>query len=123
MRKIILLMVFSTALYGLARAGDAEDAEAALALAAAKIKNQKDVTPKIITDIKPKEKEVKWGYRQPRGHTHTCANGHTWDHLSNPTHNCKICGLPQYIQDSRPMPVLINLADCPDGNCPLRSSR
>lgn len=36
------------------------------------------------------------------GHTHTCANGHTWNHATNPTHNCQVCGLSQYVQDSTP---------------------
>lgn len=43
--------------------------------------------------------------RAPIGHTHTCANGHTWDHQANPTHTCKICGLSQFTIDSRPRMV------------------
>lgn len=46
--------------------------------------------------------------RSPVGHTHTCANGHqpvTWDHASNPTHNCPVCGLPQTVQDPTPRMV------------------
>lgn len=39
------------------------------------------------------------------GHTHTCANGHTWDHTVTAGHNCPVCGLPQYVQDSRPRMV------------------
>lgn len=27
-------------------------------------------------------------YYETSGHTHTCANGHTWDHFHNPTHTC-----------------------------------
>lgn len=44
--------------------------------------------------------------RVASGHTHTCANGHTWDHSINPTHNCQVCGLPQYVQDPFPRPVM-----------------
>lgn len=44
-------------------------------------------------------------FRAPRGHTHTCANGHTWDHDANPGHTCQTCGLPQYVQDSVPRSV------------------
>lgn len=36
------------------------------------------------------------------GHTHTCANGHTWSHVENPTHTCQICGLFQNEQDPYP---------------------
>jgi hypothetical protein len=43
--------------------------------------------------------------RQPVGHTHTCANGHTWDHSVTPGHNCPECGLPQYVQDPTPRTV------------------
>ncbi len=48
------------------------------------------------------------------GHSHTCANGHTWDHASNPSHICQfpvgengICGLEQRNQDSYPRPVMV----------------
>lgn len=47
-------------------------------------------------------------HRAPTGqHTHTCPNGHTWDHLANPTHNCQFCGLAQYMQDIHPRPVTV----------------
>ncbi len=46
-------------------------------------------------------------YRAPIGHTHTCANGHTWDHTATAGHNCPICGLPQYVQDARPRMVTV----------------
>lgn len=46
-------------------------------------------------------------YRQPHGHTHTCARGHTWDHTTNPSHVCKICGLTQYNQDAVPRMVTV----------------
>lgn len=45
--------------------------------------------------------------RAPRGHTHTCANGHTWDHDANPTHKCQYCGAVQYVQDRSPRPVTV----------------
>lgn len=43
--------------------------------------------------------------RQPVGHTHTCANGHTWDHSITSSHNCPTCGLFQNQQDVFPRPV------------------
>lgn len=43
--------------------------------------------------------------RSPHGHTHTCRNGHTWDHLANPTHVCQQCGASQTVQDARPRMV------------------
>ena len=46
-------------------------------------------------------------YRSPVGHTHTCRNGHTWDHMENPSHVCKICGASQYYQDRTPQMVPI----------------
>ncbi len=61
------------------------------------------------------------------GHTHTCANGHTWNHATNPTHNCQVCGLPQYVQDSTPRAVSqqnyqaptysSQLGGCANGQC------
>lgn len=36
----------------------------------------------------------------PLDHTHTCANGHTWNHsMDGGTHVCPTCGLQQWIQD------------------------
>ncbi len=35
-------------------------------------------------------------------HTHSCSNGHalvTWDHASNPGHNCPVCGRMVTVQD------------------------
>lgn len=46
-------------------------------------------------------------HRAPIGHTHTCANGHTWDHQANPTHTCQFCGKTQYVQDSGARPVTV----------------
>lgn len=61
-------------------------------------------------------KTLKTYGRFANGHTHTCANGHTWDHDANPTHTCtclvddgtgdhvvsyRQCGLSQYVQDNR----------------------
>lgn len=48
--------------------------------------------------------------RAPVGHTHTCANGHTWDHSANATHTCQFCGLSQYIQDPVARPVTVKAA-------------
>lgn len=80
--------------------------------------------------------------RAPVGsHTHTCANGHTWDHVANPTHTCQFCGLTQYVQDRSPRMVTVRTTSstvaaprtapqqyhevmqmfqggCPSGNCP-----
>lgn len=39
--------------------------------------------------------------RAAGGHTHTCANGHTWDHsMDGGSHRCPVCGLSQYVVDS-----------------------
>ena len=46
-------------------------------------------------------------HRAPRGHTHTCRNGHTWDHSVTSSHNCPTCGLYQNIQDRVVRPVTI----------------
>ena len=56
-------------------------------------------------------------YRQPVGHTHTCANcGTTWDHLKNPSHTCQNCGIAQYMQDTRAKAITVNqLAYAPSG--------
>ena len=57
--------------------------------------------------------------RQPRGHTHTCSAGHTWDHAENAGHVCtatigfdadgraKLCGRPQTTQDAPPRMVRV----------------
>ena len=45
--------------------------------------------------------------RQPVGHTHTCAHGHTWDHAANPTHRCQFCGMSQYVIDQPSRMVLV----------------
>lgn len=46
-------------------------------------------------------------HRQPMGHTHTCVNGHTWDHAMTAGHNCPICGAAQYVQDRTPRMVTV----------------
>jgi hypothetical protein len=46
--------------------------------------------------------------RMPVGHTHTCVNGHTWDHSVTSSHQCPECGASQYVQDSRPR--MVNVA-------------
>jgi hypothetical protein len=45
--------------------------------------------------------------RAAMGHTHTCANGHTWDHGVTSGHTCPVagCGLSQYCQDTCPRAV------------------
>lgn len=47
--------------------------------------------------------------RAPIGHTHTCANGHTWDHSANPGHQCQTCGQSQFVQDRTPRPVTVTV--------------
>lgn len=46
-------------------------------------------------------------YRAAVGHTHTCINGHTWDHQANPTHTCQFCGQQQWVQDRFPGQIRI----------------
>lgn len=58
--------------------------------------------------------------RGPIGHTHTCANGHTWDHAANPSHTCQFCGLSQFIQDPVARPVTIVAAN-PVPSAPLQT--
>jgi len=70
-------------------------------------------------------------YRQAVGHSHTCPyDGTTWDHASNPGHNCPVCGRQQLAVDqpSRMVPVtvqtsLIQIAPqasgCANGACAL----
>lgn len=58
--------------------------------------------------------------RSPIGHTHTCKNGHTWDHSVTSGHSCPVCGVEQWIQDTRPRPVtaVSSSSGCASGNCP-----
>ncbi len=77
--------------------------------------------------------------RAPQGHTHTCSNGHTWDHAANPSHTCEFCGQSQYVQDRTPQPVTVRPAlarsqpvvatqslqssgSCASGSCPSSSA-
>lgn len=57
--------------------------------------NTKSVTRTVVT------------YRDPVGHTHTCVNGHTWDHQITPGHNCPQCGAYQNVQDRTPRKVTV----------------
>jgi len=61
---------------------------------------------KVTTKVTTTTKTVVT-YRSPMGHTHTCANGHTWDHAANPSHVCRFCGTSQYVQDRSPRPVTV----------------
>lgn len=74
-------------------------------------------------------------YRQAQGHSHTCANGHTWDHAVTLGHSCPVCGLQQFIQDNPtkliPMTIAATISEpvvqytfpgatssgCPNGQC------
>lgn len=43
------------------------------------------------------------------GHTHTCANGHTWDHsMDGGSHVCPTCGLKQ---------TVVDVPGCANGAC------
>lgn len=78
-------------------------------------------------------------FRNAIGHTHTCRNGHTWDHSVTSSHNCPTCGQYQNLQDPTPRKVPIQRVievpapvrvvpvqttirfaqpNCPNGNCP-----
>jgi hypothetical protein len=59
--------------------------------------------------------------RAPIGHTHTCANGHTWDHAANPTHTCQFCGLNQFVVDTRPRAVTVTAAPIVKQSLPVRA--
>lgn len=81
------------------------DAEAALALAAAA--NRKPIPDGPVKPIVvPVSRAVPGNFGD--GHTHTCANGHTWNHATHAGHDCPVCGLSQYIQD--PVPRAVNLS-------------
>ena len=54
----------------------------------------KPVTAQKVTPL-PVQTSSAVGY-----HTHTCVNGHTWDHSNGVGHNCPVCGMAQYVQDS-----------------------
>ncbi len=56
--------------------------------------------------------------RAPIGHTHTCVNGHTWDHQANPSHKCQYCGAVQYVQDRSPRPVTVTRTVVVDAPAP-----
>lgn len=68
------------------------------------------LTPATTTSRSNVVDQIVTTLRAPNGHTHTCANKHTWDHKENSGHVCtapvmrngKIeqCGLTATIQDS-----------------------
>lgn len=108
-----------------------EQAKAAIAIEIAKLSLRKSATPVApVVPVAPPPKTVTVPpkpvvptrttatYRQPVGHTHTCANGHTWDHQANPGHTCKICGLQQFVQDPVARPVLVSPATTPPESAP-----
>lgn len=44
--------------------------------------------------------------RAAQGHTHTCANGHTWDYtMDGGSHVCPFCGLAQFVVDQSAKPL------------------
>ena len=58
--------------------------------------------------------------RSPVGHTHTCVNGHTWDHNMTAGHDCPVCGMAQYVQDQFPRPLTgsnLSQGNCVNGQC------
>lgn len=64
------------------------------------------VTNRMIPEAKFSLKRI-FAFRNPVGHTHTCANGHTWDHSANPTHKCQFCGQIQVVVDPTPRKVTV----------------
>lgn len=56
------------------------------------------VTGIALLSVAPQPSPPKYGkiveisYRNPIGHTHTCTNGHTWDHTLCTGHHCPYCG-------------------------------
>ncbi len=57
-----------------------------------------------------------FSYRQPHGHTHTDAAGHTWDHDANPSHNCTVpvpSGVVNGVQTYRACGMFQNQVDTP----------
>lgn len=109
MKSILtLLTILLTAVPLLAGEREDREAQAALALAAAsRARTHAAVpdTPSPVTVAPPAEVTGHWSYRAPVGHTHTCVNGHTWDHTANPTHTCQICGAQQVVIDNPSRPV------------------
>lgn len=75
--------------------------------------NKCDCSVQFTVVNKVKERSYSGGtktffaFRSPRGHTHTCSNGHTWDHDANPTHKCQFCGVSQFVQDRVSRPVTV----------------
>lgn len=84
---------------------------------------QPKATPKAVSP------PVAVAPRAPHGHTHTCSNGHTWDHSVTSSHNCPVCGTFQNVQDPSPRtataaPTNVSpfqtgtvTGGCPNGNC------
>ncbi|MBX9623835.1 MAG: hypothetical protein K2X82_08465 [Gemmataceae bacterium] len=62
------------------------------------------------------------------GHTHTCRNGHTWDHSQDGgSHRCPTCGESQNVVDQpgreTAPPVRYSTGSgCPTGGCPAVSA-
>ena len=67
---------------------------------------------RAVSDLVPAAVGSSWSQtagRAPVGHTHTCSRGHTWDHSTNPGHNCPVCGESQFVQDTRPRAVNVGV--------------
>lgn len=69
-----------------------------------------DPTNVVMSTPKTTTTTTSWSTRAPVGHTHTCKNGHTWDHQLSTSHNCPYCGAFQNVQDRTPRPVTIKVA-------------
>lgn len=80
-----------------------EKARAAVAAAIQKTRTLDSVkaSPRLTGSV------IQAMYRRPVGHTHTCANGHTFDHKdgANKDHVCPHCGVVVTETDPRPRMV------------------
>lgn len=70
-------------------------------------------TAKSVVKQSPPVVKQSLATRSPVGHTHTCKNGHTWDHSVTASHNCPFCGAYQNVQDRISRPVTTAKAATP----------
>lgn len=126
MKYIIALLLLPSLAFG----GQHEDKSAAVAAkinacaakskAAAVAINQKKSW--IISESPKTTKTTvtaSWNTRAPVGHTHTCTNGHTWDHKLSASHNCPYCGQFVNVQDRSPRPVTVKTASSVQETAPV----
>lgn len=128
MRTLLVAAVF-TVLAPLAKADHNHDHDAQAALALAAAAHKKPATPVPVPAPLPPSPVI---VTEPSfsGHTHTCANGHTWDHtMDGGSHRCPTCGLSQFIVDQpgafrgspRQFYTIGSGSGCANGNCPTYS--